>query len=727
LSSAYDIKTRIEKLCQTINHHRYLYHVLDRQEISDAALDSLKHELAELEKQYPQYASPDSPTQRIGGKPLDKFAKVVHKVRQWSFGDAFTEKDIRDFDERVKRMLAKKPPSTSDVEGGKTEYVCELKIDGFKIVLTYENGILKTAATRGDGVTGEDVTQNIKTIESIPLKLEKPLSIVAEGEIWMSRKEFEKLNKEQEKKRLPLFANPRNAAAGSIRQLDPSVAASRKLDSYIYDIALIEKQEKKPFSDESPVVSEREKMVSSPVFVLKERGGNVSFSLSGDEGESSKTDISSSFPETQIKELELLEKLGFKVNKNYKLCQNIEEVIAYWKEWQKKKDKEDCWIDGVAVKLNRRDWQELLGYTGKAPRYAIAFKFPAEQATTVVEDIVTQVGRTGALTPVAHLTPVLVAGSVVSRATLHNYSEIKRLGLKIGDTVIIQKAGDVIPEVVRVLKEMRTGKEKEFKMPKTCPVCGGELAQEKDSPIIRCANRNCSVKHRRALYYFASKKAMNIEGLGPKIIDALLDNGLIRDAADIYDLKEGDLEPLKRFGEKSAKNIVNAVNAARTAILPRFLTALGIFHVGEETAELLAKEAKSVEVLSDMPAEELQKIDGIGPKVAESVYDWFKDKRNRELLERLLKRIKIILPGKSPFLENIKIKGKIFVLTGTMESVSRDKAKEEIKLRGGHLSESLSKNTDFVVAGAEPGSKYDKAKKLGVKIIGEKEFLELLS
>jgi len=699
-----DIKTRIEKLCQTINHHRYLYHVLDKQEISDAALDSLKHELAELEKQYPKYASPDSPTQRIGGRPLDKFAKVVHKARQWSFSDAFTEKEIKEFDERVKRMLGKEFPATSRFNLAArlnldVAYACELKIDGFKIVLTYENGILKTAATRGDGVTGEDVTQNIKTIESIPLKLEKPINIVVEGEIWMSKNEFERLNKEQGEKNMPHFANPRNAAAGSIRQLDPFVAASRKLDSYIYDIALIEKQEKK---------------------------GGVSFSLSDKEGESSKTNSPFFFPKTQIKELELLKDLGFKVNKNYKLCKNIEEVIAYWKEWQKKKDKENYWIDGVAVKLNRRDWQERLGYTGKSSRYAIAFKFPAEQATTIVEDIVTQVGRTGALTPVAHLTPVLVAGSVVSRATLHNDSEIKRLGLKIGDTVIIQKAGDVIPEVVRVLKEMRTGKEKEFNMPATCPVCGGKLAQEKDSPIIRCANKNCSVRHRRALYYFASKKAMNIEGLGPKIIDALLDNNLIQDAADIYDLKEGDLEPLERFGEKSAKNIISSINEKRETTLTRFLTALGIFHVGEETAELLAKKAKSVDVLSKMPAEELQKIDGIGPKVAESIFNWFKDKQNRKLLERLLKRVKIILPEKSPLWENSIIKGKVFVLTGTMESISRDKAKEEIKLREGHTNESVSKNTDFVVAGAEPGSKYGKAKELGVKIIDEKEFLELL-
>ena len=551
--------------------------------------------------------------------------------------------------------------------------MCELKIDGFKIVLTYENGILQTAATRGDGITGEDVTQNIKTIESIPLKLEKPVSIVVEGEIWMSRKEFEKLNIKQKEKREPLFANPRNAAAGSIRQLDPTIASSRKLDSYIYDIALIDK----------------------------------------------------SFPETQIKELELLKELGFKVNKNYKLCRNIDEVINFWKFWMEKKENEDYWIDGVAVKLNRRDWQEKLGYTGKAPRFAVAFKFPAEQATTVVKDIVIQVGRTGALTPVAHLASVLVAGSVVSRATLHNAEEIERLGLKIGDTVVIQKAGDVIPEVVQVLKEMRTGKEKEFKMPESCPVCGGKLAQEKDSPIIRCANKNCSVKHRRALYYFSSKKAMNIEGLGPKIIDALLDSGLVQDAADIYDLKEGDLEPLERFGEKSAKNIINSIKEKKKTTLSRFLTALGIFHVGEETAELLAKNFSLDDLQKAMP-DDLQEIGGIGPKVAESVYNWFRDKKNKIFLDKLLERISIILPKPSKLLEKSKIKGKVFILTGTMANISRDKAKEEIKLRGGQVSESVSKNINFVVTGAEPGSKYAKAKKLGVKIIDEKEFLELL-
>ena len=394
-----EAKERVAKLKEEIERHRYLYHVLDKQEISDSALDSLKRELEDLEKQYPQYASADSPTQRIGGKPLDKFVKIVHKVRQWSFGDAFTEEDIIEFDERVKKMLEKElghSMSKADLE-----YVCELKIDGFKVVLTYENGILQTAATRGDGEIGEDVTQNIKTVESIPLKLEKPVSLVAEGEIWMSKYEFERLNVEQKKKGLPPFANPRNAAAGSIRQLDSSIAASRKLDSYIYDIAMLGEEKR------------------------RESG----FSLPGKEGESSKTAFPSLFPETQIQELELLEGLGFKVNKNYKLCKNIDEAIAYWKSWQEKKDKENFWIDGVVVKLNRRDWQDRIGYTGKAPRFAIAFKFPAEQATTVVEDIVVQVGRTGALTPVAHLKPVLWR-KCCFRATLHNNSEIKDWGLR---------------------------------------------------------------------------------------------------------------------------------------------------------------------------------------------------------------------------------------------------------------------------------------------------------
>ena len=391
-----EVKKRIEKLKTVINHHRYLYHVLDKEEISDAALDSLKHELYELEQKFPEFITPDSPTQRVGGKPLDKFKKINHKILQWSFNDAFSEDEMYDFDKRVKRMLERELGKTID----KVEYTCELKIDGFKIILTYEKGVLLTAATRGDGKTGEDVTENVKTIESIPLHLERDIDCVAEGEIWMGKNEFEKLNKKRKKNNEPLFANPRNVAAGSIRQLDPKIASSRKLDSFIYDLS------------------------------------SANFDL----------------PKTQLDELNLLKTLGFKVNTHFKLCKNMGEVIQFWKSWEKRKDKMGYLIDGLVIKINEIKLQEKLGYTGKAPRFAIAFKFPAEQATTEILDIDIQVGRTGALTPVAHLKPTLIAGSVVSRATLHNEEEIKRLDVKIGDTVIIQKAGDVIPDIISVVK-----------------------------------------------------------------------------------------------------------------------------------------------------------------------------------------------------------------------------------------------------------------------------------
>lgn len=672
-----EAKERIEKLKKAINHYRYLYHVLDKQEISDEALDSLKHELHKLEQQFPRLITPDSPTQRIGGKPLDKFKKLPHKIRQWSFEDAFDEKEIREFDEKIKRMLFRRNQvsSFSKTKPGfvvmDTDYTCELKIDGFKIILTYEKGILKTAATRGDGAIGEGVTQNIKTIESIPLRLERDVDLVVEGEIWMSKKEFERINKEQEKKGEPPFANPRNIAAGSIRQLDSKIAASRKLDSFIYDLAW------------------------------------ANFSI----------------PATQLEELKLLSQLGFKVNKNYKPCKDIEEVIDFWKSWQAKKEKEDYWIDGIVVKLNRRDWQEALGYTGKAPRFAIAFKFPAKQVETVVEDIRVQVGRTGALTPVAYLRPVLVAGSTVSRATLHNADEIKRLGLKIGDTVVIQKAGDVIPEVVKVLKEMRAGKEKEFKIPVKCPICGGPVEREKGGPIIRCKNKNCSVRMRRALYYFASKKAFNIEGLGPKIIDALIDNGLIEDAADIFDLKKGDLVPLERFGEKSAENVIKSIEAKREISLERFIISLGILHVGEETAIDLAEHFGSLKKIEKVGVDELEAIGNIGEVVAKSVYNWFKNERNKRLLKKLLERVKIKAAKKA---NAGKLAGKIFVVTGTLKSMSRERAHERIRELGGHPQDSVSQNTNYVVAGESPGSKHGKAKKLGVKILNEKEFLGII-
>lgn len=660
-------KERIEKLKKLVNYHRYLYHVLDKQEISDAALDSLKHELEILEKQNPEFLTVDSPTQRVGGVPLDKFVKIGHKIKQWSYDDVFSEEEIREFDEKVKRFVIKEVGEKSP----KLEYTCELKIDGFKIVLTYEKGLLKTAATRGDGVVGEDVTQNVKTIESVPLRLEKDVDAIVEGEIWMSKKDFEKLNKEQEKKGGQLFANPRNVAAGSIRQLDPKIAASRKLDSFIYEI----------------------------------------------------DSFSENLPDTQFEELKALQELGFKVNNHFGFCKNIEEVIKFYKEWGAKKNQLPYFIDGIVVKLNRRDWQEKLGYTGKSPRFAIAFKFPAEQTTTIVEGIQIQVGRTGVMTPVAHLRPVRIAGSVVSRATLHNEDELKRKDVRIGDTVILQKAGDVIPEVVEVVKGLRTGKEKIFKMPENCPVCDEKIKKEAGSPVARCVNRKCPVKNRRALHYFTSKHAFDIAGVGPKILDAFLDSGLIQDAADIFDLKEGDIEPLERFGEKSATNIIESIDQKREIEFGRFLTSISILNVGERTAHDLANKFGTIEKLESASLEELRAIDGVGEIVAQSVHDWLRNGHNKKFLNKLLERVKI---KKEKKVVGTKLKGLKFVLTGSMEAMSRDEAKEKIRMLGGEAVESVSKNTDYVVAGSEPGSKYEKAVELGVKILNEKAFLNLL-
>jgi len=669
-----DIKTRIEKLRETINRHRYLYHVLDRQEISDAALDSLKRELAELEKQYPRYASPDSPTQRIGGKPLDKFAKIVHKARQWSFADAFTEEEIKEFDERVKRMLTKEPPSTSDVEGGKTEYVCELKIDGFKIVLTYENGALITAATRGDGQVGENVTNNVRTIKSIPQKLKKKINIIVEGEVWMAKSTLKKLNQERKKDGEELFANPRNVAAGSLRQLDSSVTRGRKLDSFIYDIA-------------------------------KYRGLTYG---------------------TQEEELRILKLLGFQVNPHFRKFENIEEVIKFWKEWEKKKDKEDYLLDGIVVKVNSRRHQEILGYTGKSPRFGIAFKFRAEQVTTTVENITLQLGRTGVLTPVATLKPVLVAGSIVSRATLHNEDEIRRKDIRIGDVVVIQKAGDVIPEVVRVLTEMRSGKEKVFKFPNHFPLCGGDGRIERipGQVAYRCVAKNSFEQQRRKLGHFVSRRVFDIDGLGPKIINQLMDAKIVSNFDDVFTIKKGDLETLERFGEKSINNLLKAIEKARNVTLARFIASLSISQVGEETARDLARHFKTAEKFSEADMDELEQLDGVGPVVARSIIDWFTDKENKKLFERLLKQVHVakeVITRRQGTLAD-----KSFVLTGTLEKMSREEAKDKVHILGGLVRESVSKNTDYVVVGAEPGEKLEKARELGVKVLDEREFIKLL-
>jgi DNA ligase (NAD+) len=664
-----DVVERLSKLKEAIEKYRYEYHVLDKASISEEALDSLKHELVEIETQYPELVTPDSPSQRVAGKPLPQFTKVRHEVPQWSFNDAFSPEEMQEFDARVKRFMTQQ-----GISNPKPTYTCEHKIDGLKVVLTYEKGALKQAATRGDGTVGEDVTDNVRTIESVPLALRKPVDIIVEGEVWMAKSTLERLNKEQEKKGLPPFANPRNLAAGSIRQLDPKMTAARKLDVFIYDVAR--------YSD---------------------------------------------FPATQREELEFLKSLGFKVNKNYKHCKDMDEVIAYWREWQDKMPKQDYWADGVVVKTDEREYQELLGYTGKAPRWGIAFKFPAQQVTTVLEEITFQVGRTGVVTPVANLRPVAIGGSTVSRATLHNEDEIKRLDVRIGDTVILQKAGDVIPDIVSVVKELRPKDSKPFKWPSHVAACGGDGAIERvpGEAAWRCVSRDSFDQVSRRFHYFASKHCFDIDGMGPKILDALLEVGLISSFPDIFKIKKGDLLNLERFAEKSAENLIASIEKARKVTLPRFLASLSIPQVGEETAYDVAKHFKAIDKIMDASKEEFESIYGVGEVVAQSLADWFKDKENKRLVKDLLKQVEII---RDPAVSggSKKLEGKTFVFTGTLPTLERESAQKMVRDNGGDVSSSVSKKTSYVVTGDAAGSKLDKARDLGVKIIGEEEFLKMI-
>jgi DNA ligase (NAD+) len=699
-----DVKDRLEKLRSAIEKHRYNYHVLDKEEISAEALDSLKRELVEIETRHPELVTPDSPSQRVAGKPLDKFEKVTHKVPQWSYGDAFTEEDIKEYDLRVKRFIKDSFGEVGTTAVPNPTYTAELKIDGLKVVLEYIDGKLITAATRGDGRVGENVTVNVRTIDSVPLVLNNPESIMVEGEVWMSKKHFEKINKEQEKNGLPLFANPRNVAAGSIRQLDPRITASRKLDVFIYDIA--------------------------------------------------KSDSVELANQDQYDELVSLKSLGFKVNQHAQHCQTIDDVIKMWHKWKDKSKKEDYWIDGIVVKVNEHKYQQALGYTGKSPRFGIAYKFPAEQVTTIVEDIRLQVGRTGVITPVAHLRPVEVAGSTVSRATLHNEDEIKRLDVRIGDTVILQKAGDVIPDIVNVLLELRPKTAKPYSFPTHVDECGGDGSIERipGQAAYRCVYRGGAAEHRRKLYHFVSKKCFDIDGLGPKQIDAFLENGLVSTYDDVFTLKKGDMISLPRFGEKSVDNILNAIQKSRDVTLSRFIFSLSIDHVGEETAEDLAENFKGIDALASASVENLADIYGVGEVVAQSVHDWFKVKEHKDLVKRLLQNVNIVAltdadklraggalssrsgvsadatlgtkAGSKSSAQNFE--GKTFVLTGSMESLSRDEAKVRIKALGGSVSSAVSKNTDYVVVGEEAGSKLDKALELGVKVLSEEDFMEML-
>ncbi len=669
-----DLENKIQKLRAQIDDLRYRYHVLNDPEVTDAMYEGLMDELRKIEIEHPALVTLDSPTQRVAGKVLDKFEKIVHSVPQWSFNDAFFENDMIDWEERIMNYLEK--------EGGARpkdmDFVCELKIDGLHMVLTYEKGLLKTAATRGDGKVGEDVTNNIKTIHSVPIKLTEEVDLIAEGEVWLGSEMLKKINIEREKDGIALFANPRNAAAGTIRQLDPSVVRARKLSLTAYDIS------------------------------------------------------SSNAPDTQEEELKRLRELGFLTADDWRVCKNLGEIFSFYKTIQKKRDSFPFWIDGIVIKVNQKKYQNALGFTGKAPRWAIAFKFPAEQGTTKIKEVYVQVGRTGALTPVALMEPVKLAGTTVTHATLHNFDEIKRLGVKVGDMVVVEKAGDIIPKVIRVLDKMRDGSEKSIPEPKVCPICHSPVLRREvlgkkqtESVALFCTNPKCYAKELENLIHFVSKDAFDIDGLGEAIVEQLVDEGIIKNAADIFTLTQGDLEPLDRFAEKSAENLILAIEKSKNTTLNRFIYALGIHHVGEETALRLAKHFGSLENIMVASLEELQQVNDIGPRVAESICEWFKEEENIRLVKSLLVNgVKIkSLPTQTG---QQKLSGLTFVLTGSLESMSRDEAKEKIRALGGEMSESVSKKTSYVVVGAEPGSKYEKAKESGVKILKENEFLELV-
>jgi len=668
-----EAKSRIQALKKEVSRYRHAYHVLNKSLISDEALDSLKKELFDLEERFPDLVTPDSPTQRVGGRPLKQFVKVRHYSPMLSFNDAFSEEDMRAWLERIENHLGKSV---------KPEFYVELKIDGLAIELVYEDGLLVEGSTRGDGVTGEDVTQNLKTVDAIPLSLGigVPKKLIVRGEVFLTKKDFVRINREQEKKGEKIYANPRNVAAGSIRQLDSKITASRKLDSFAYDV------------------------------------------------------VSGLTTKTHEEKHEMLHKWGFKTNPNNKSIKSLEEVFEFRDYWESHREKLPYEIDGIVVALNDNSVSEEAGVIGKAPRAAIAYKFSPKEATTIVGDIRVQVGRTGALTPVATLKPVGVGGVTISHATLHNYDEIKRLGVKIGDTVVVSRAGDVIPQITKVLKEFRIGKEKEFKMPEKCPVDGSKVVRE--GVIYRCSNPNCGARLRESLSHFVSRSAFDLRGLGGQIIDKFLDEGLITDAADIFSLKEGDIASLERFGKKSAENIVAEVNSKKKVSLPRFIYGLGILHIGEETAQLLAKKffesnRKKINPSSlgdfykHISLEELQTVPDIGPKVAQSIYDWFHNEKSIKFLNRLGKvGVELDMPKTS--FRGKKLTGKTFVLTGSLESMSRDKAKERIRELGGDISESVGKKTSYLVAGSDPGSKMGKAKKLGVRTLTEREFISIL-
>ena len=657
-----EIAQKIEDLRETLRHHEYLYYVLDQPEVSDAEYDRLMRQLQELEAQHPELITPDSPSQRVGGKAREGFIKVRHSSPMLSLDNALNEDEMREFDRRVRTLLGDQ----------KFEYVAELKMDGLSMAIHYQDGRVRQAVTRGDGLVGEDVTENARTIRSVPLKARSDLpAFEARGEVIMPRKAFEKLNAEREQEQLSLFANPRNAAAGALRALEPSVTASRQLEFFAY-------------------------------FLLVDGQFRCA---------------------TQWEALETLEKAGFKVNPYKAKCAGLEDVLEFYRRWETKRETLPYEIDGIVVKVNSVRQQNALGWTAKAPRWAVAFKFAAHQAETRVEDIQVYVGRTGALTPVAFLEPVNIGGVTVSRASLHNEDEIGRLGVEIGDRVLVERSGDVIPKVVRVV---RHGHDRHaFRMPKKCPVCGGEVVREEGEAASRCINTNCPARLQQSILHFAARGVMDIDGMGDVLVDQLVTRGIVKSVADIYDLTLDQLLELERMGQKSAEKILRNIEASKKQPLPRVLNGLGIPFVGERTAQILADTFGDLDVIMKADEEALQQAEEVGPKVSDSIRKFFHERRNRELVERLRQ-------ADLTFTHAVRRKsagplaGKVFVLTGTLPNLSREEAKARIEAAGGKVTGSVSKKTDYVVAGADPGSKLDKANALGVRVLDENELLGML-
>ncbi len=670
--SAAKLQNQLEHLREQIRSHEHKYFVEDKPQISDAEFDALVNELRQLEAEHPDLITPDSPTQRVGGKPREGFLQIPHSTPMQSLDNAYSEEELLDFDRRVREGLGRES----------VEYVAELKLDGMSMAVRYKDGVLGKAVTRGDGSIGEDVTENARTIRSLPLKISpddmKKAGLRGEfevrGEVLLGRKAFERINDEREESGLPRFANPRNAAAGSIRILEPGIVAERHLDYFPY---LLLADGRVPFAE-------------------------------------------------HWETLENLRRLGLKVNRNRKKCCDMQEAIAYCAEWESKRDKLPYEIDGVVIKVNSIPLQQELGSTARAPRWAIAYKYAAQQATTRVERIEIQVGRTGALTPVAHLTPVPLGGVTVQRATLHNEDEIRRLGLRIGDTVVIERGGDVIPKVVRVDLEAREKAGEEFQMPDACPVCKGHVMRAEGAVAWRCMNANCPAQLKESILHFAGRKAINIDGLGEALVDQLVENKFLQNVADLYQLKQEQLEALDRMGKKSAENLLREIDRSRGSSLDRLIFSLGIRFVGERTAKLLAGHFGSLDQMMTASQEELEGIFEVGPKVAASIRAFFEEQANRRMVERLRKeKLSFEMTGFQP--RSNTLAGKTFVLTGTLEHVTRDEARRRIEQAGGRVTGTVSKKTDYVVAGADPGSKLEKARELGVPIIHEQELDALLA